>query len=134
MKNKKKVILIVEDEEELIYSLDYKFSQEGFRVVKAMNGEEGLKQAEAEKPDLILLDVVMPKMDGLTMLKELRKTKWGKDIPVLVLTNYGDVDKISTAVQTGTQGYLVKSNWDLSEIVNKVQETLKLDKSEEKKK
>lgn len=126
MEKNKNTLLIVEDEEALVFELEFKFKQEGFNVIKAGNGELGLEMAEKNKPDIILLDIVMPKMDGLTMLKKLREQEWGKEIPVLVLSNYDDLDKISQAMQSKAQGYLIKSDWDIEEVVKKVREVLKL--------
>ena len=73
-----KKILIVEDEEIMLKALVEKFSSEGFEVVQAIDGEEGLKKALCEKPDIILLDILLPKMDGMAVLKKLREDTWGK--------------------------------------------------------
>jgi len=93
MSNKKK-ILIVEDEEPLKLTLKKKFKNEGFSVLEATNGEDGLKLTQEKKPDLILLDIVMPVMDGMTMLKKLRKQDFGKEMPVILLTNLADTSDV----------------------------------------
>ena len=86
--DKKQTILIVEDELPLLKVYADRFSDEGFLVLKANNGQEGLDLAIKEKPDLILLDILMPVMDGLTMMQKLREnTTWGKTVPIMLLTN-----------------------------------------------
>ncbi|HNX11204.1 MAG TPA: response regulator, partial [bacterium] len=79
----RKKILIVEDDITLAKAISYEFEQENFEVCTAYDGEEGLKTAEQNLPDLMLVDINMPKMDGLTMLKNMRTTEWGKNIPVM---------------------------------------------------
>ena len=120
-----KQILIVEDEEALLKALAIKFTKEGFKVSKAKNGLEGLEKAAAEHPDLILLDIVMPKMDGMTMLAKLRKTRWGKDVEVVLLTNLSDTAKVADSFNKGVYSYLVKSDWKLEEVVKLVRQKLK---------
>ncbi len=112
-------ILVVEDEPALANALRDKFEREGFSVSIALNGEEGLRMACDQKPDLILLDIVMPVMDGLTMLTELRKDPWGKDARVIMLTNLSDAIRVSDAVEHGVHDYLVKTDWKLEDLVAK---------------
>ncbi len=119
-----KKILIVEDETALLNILKEKFKREGFFVYGAENGEIGLKTALKEKPSIILLDIIMPSMDGLTMLKKLREDKWGFTVPVVMLSNLGDPDQIEPLQGGGEIIYLVKSNWDLEDVVKKVRETI----------
>ncbi len=121
-----KTILIIEDEAIMSEALEDKLAREGFSVLVAKDGKEGLKMALKKRPDLILLDIILPKMDGLAMLKELRKNKWGKDAIVIVLTNLDSTDKIAEAVEGGMHEYLIKSNWPINGIVNKVKERLGL--------
>lgn len=118
MKNKK-TILIVEDEVSMLNALRDKLTREDFFVLEAKNGKEGLEVALLEHPDLILLDVVMPIMDGMTMLKNLREDEWGKDAKVIILTNLSDV-----AVAHRSYDYLVKSDWKIEDVVAKVHERL----------
>ncbi|PIT95246.1 response regulator [Candidatus Falkowbacteria bacterium CG10_big_fil_rev_8_21_14_0_10_39_9] len=120
----RKKILIVEDDVLLVKAISYEFEQENFEVFTAGNGEDGLAMAEEHLPDLILADINMPKMDGLTMLKELRATEWGKNILVIMLTNYSDEQRVLEALSQKAFYYLVKSDWDLSQIVAKVREKL----------
>ena len=122
----KKTILIIEDEKLLLNTLAEKFESEGFIVIRADDGEEGLQKAKAVEPDIILLDILMPKMDGLTMLNNLRHDGWAKGIPVFILTNVEDQAKMASAVDNLAQGYFVKSNWKLEDIVSEVKEKLKM--------
>ena len=119
-----KKILIVEDELPLMKALTEKFQQAQFTVLQASDGQSGLAVALKENPQMILLDILMPNMDGLEMLEKLRKDKKGKSIPVILLTNLGDMEYISQSVKLGISGYLVKSDWKLEEIVQKVKEKL----------
>lgn len=120
----RKKILIVEDDVLLVKAISYEFEQENFEVFTAGNGEDGLAMAEQHLPDLILADINMPKMDGLAMLKALRGTEWGKNMLVIMLTNYSDEQRVLEALSQKAFYYLVKSDWDLSQIVSKVKEKL----------
>ncbi len=120
----RKKILIVEDDVLLVKAISYEFEQENFEVFTAGDGMDGLAMAEQHLPDLILADINMPKMDGLTMLKTLRATEWGKDMLVIMLTNYSDEQRVLEALSQKAFYYLVKSDWDLSQIVTKVKEKL----------
>lgn len=120
-----KKILIVEDERTLSKALAFKLTSEGFRVLQARDGEEGLESALRNKPDLILLDIIMPKMDGLTMLNKLREDEWGKDMPIFMLTNLSNAEDVDRATKKGVYDYLIKSDWKLGEIIAKIKEELK---------
>jgi len=118
-----KKILIVEDESPVRKALVEKFQNEGFETAIAFNGEEGLEQADRLHPDLILLDLIMPKMDGMTMLKKLRASgEWGKQVPVIILTNLSSDDdgRISDVAELLPTYYLVKTDWRLNDVVEKV--------------
>jgi DNA-binding response OmpR family regulator len=123
-----KKILIVEDDAILTSILTDHLTKEGFEVMKAKNGEEALASAFLNKPDLILLDILLPKVDGFAMLKELRKDKWGEHVPVIILTNLNSLADISKASEymDGFQGYLIKSDWKIEDVIAKVRETLKV--------
>ena len=119
-------ILVVEDEKMMQDLLVTRLSKETmFQVSTANNGQEGLYMALNNVPDLILLDIRMPVMDGVTMMKELRKDSKGNEIPIIFLTNY-DTDE--NALQEVSQGrpafYLIKANISMDEVVKKVKETL----------
>jgi DNA-binding response OmpR family regulator len=124
MTKTKNKILIVDDEESLSEALRVKFELDGFEVFIAKDGEEGLDIAMNKKPDIILLDIIMPKMDGLTMLKYLRTSDSGKSIPVIVLSNLSDDEKIAEALATGSHDYLIKSDWKIEDVVKRVKEKL----------
>jgi len=124
MVSESKKILIVEDEEPLRSALREKFTREGFSIIEGKDGEEGLNIALSEHPDLILLDIIMPKMDGMTVLKKLHEDKVGKEIPVILLTNLSDDQKVAEAIKEGVYEYLVKSDWKLSDLVKEVKEKL----------
>lgn len=115
-----KKILIVDDERIILDPISEKFREEGFDVETASDGEEGLKKALEILPDLILLDVVMPKMNGLEMLAKLREDEKGKDIKVIVLTNVNEVEKVEDAAKAGASEYLVKVEWSLENLIKKV--------------
>ncbi|MFA6255067.1 MAG: response regulator [Patescibacteria group bacterium] len=119
---KKKKILIIDDDRSLVEVLSQKLSAVGFDPVLAYNGQEGLEKVKTTKPDLILLDLIMPIMDGITMLKELRKTS---DTPVIVLTNLSNEEKLSEALKSGSHDYLIKASYSLEEIINKINQVLK---------
>ncbi len=124
VKLKKKKILIVEDEKILLEVLEKRFSCEDYEILTALDGVAGLKVALKKHPDLILLDIVMPEMDGLSMLLKLRKDAWGRTVPVMLLTNLNDPGKVEQAVKSGVSDYLVKSDWHIDEVVAKVKNKL----------
>ena len=124
MNTSPKSILIVEDEPDLREALKTVFTYEGFTVHTAPDGEEGLKTAFAHKPDIMLLDVLMPKKDGVTVLKELRADTWGKGVKVIVLTALDDLEKVAEIISAGGDDYFVNSNITLSAIAQKVKEKL----------
>ena len=124
MADKKYKVLIVEDLPETLRLLAEKFTIEGFDVLEAKNGEEGLKKALENHPDIMLLDLILPKMDGLTMFKKMREDARGKDIPAIVLTILSDAEKVDEALQAGVYTYLVKTEWTLDDVVKKVREKL----------
>lgn len=112
-----KKILIVDDEEILMDLLSAKIKREGFIVAEAHDGEEGLRMALAEHPDLILMDIIMPKMDGITVMKKLRLDPWGKDVPVIILTNLNTSESVQDSVASGAYDYLVKIDYTLDDLV-----------------
>jgi DNA-binding response OmpR family regulator len=125
MPKAKNKILIVEDDLDLLEVLKNKFLAEKFDVLEAVNGKIGLEAALHHRPDLILLDIVMPVMDGMTMLKKLRQDSWGKNAFVILLTNLSDESKVAEAMQHSVFDYLVKADWKINDVVKKVRERLK---------
>jgi len=124
MDEKNTKILIVEDEEILLTALSEELKGQGFNVLGAHDGVEGVEMAIAEKPDLILLDLVMPRLDGIGALTQMKENADIKDIPVVILTNLSDYDKVSDALSLGAMDYLVKANYRLEELVNKIKSVL----------
>ncbi|MFA6475721.1 MAG: response regulator [Patescibacteria group bacterium] len=118
-------ILIVDDEKSLQSVLKAKLIKENFSVLEAANGKDGLDLAISKRPDLILLDLIMPIMDGMTMLMKLRKDAWGKTARVIILTNLTDSTKVDEAKKHNSYEYLIKSNWKMTDLVNKIHECLK---------
>lgn len=125
---KKRTILVVEDEAALLEVLSDKLTREGFSVLKAKDGVEGLKTAQKQLPDLILLDVVMPAMDGVSMLKKLRQQKETEEIPVIIISNLSEIERITNILQAkkGVIEHIVKSHWSLDGLVEKIEKTLKI--------
>lgn len=124
-KNKnKKTVLIVDDDENLRLVLKDKLGIEGFKVMEAKNGEEGLKKALEIHPDIILLDVMMPVMNGLDMLKELRVDEWGKGAEVIMLTVLENAESVAEAISGGSFTYLTKTDHNPEDIVEKVKEVI----------
>ena len=122
-----KKILVVEDEPDMRQALVESLRYEGFDVLQAANGVEGLEEALARRPDLIILDILMPKMDGMEMMKKLRQSdSWGRKVPIILLTNLSADDKIMQGiVEDEPSYYLIKSDWKIPEVIEKVREILK---------
>lgn len=117
--NKKK-ILIVEDDAFIRDIYQLKFTQEGFEVSTADNGLEAIKKLEQAIPDVMLLDIVMPYMDGMEVLKKIKENEAWKKIPVIMLTNISEREKVEEGMDQGVDGYLIKSHFTPSEVVRKV--------------
>src|SRR5258708_1604809 len=119
-----KRILLIEDEKPILDALVDKFSGEGFQVLTANNGAEGLEASFSQHPDLIIVDVIMPKMNGMAMLKRLRQDSWGEHAPVIVLTNVNpETDgTLSLILDFKPAFYLVKSDTSLENIAQKARE------------
>lgn len=118
-----KTILFIEDESALHKTLSDALPKEEYEIVSALDGEIGLRLAKAKKPDLILLDLVLPKMDGFEVLEALKQDESTKDVPVIVLTNLEQMADIQKAIDLGARTYLVKSNYNLQEVVDMVKKT-----------
>ncbi len=115
-----KKILIVEDDVFIRDIYQVKFSQEGFAVTTAENGIEALKKLNEQIPDIILLDIIMPLMDGIAVLKDVKANELWKKIPIIMLTNISEKEKIEGASELGVNDYLIKSHFTPSEVVSKV--------------
>jgi len=119
-----KTILFIEDEAALQKTFGKILKEEEFEVISALDGDVGLKLVKLKKPDLILLDLVLPRRNGFDVLKEIKEDEETKDIPVIVLTNLEAMDNVDKAIELGATTYLVKANYTLKEVVTKVKQTL----------
>lgn len=123
-----KKILVIEDDKFLLKIIKKKLSTEDYQLVQAMNGEEGLRAAREEKPDLILLDLVLPEMDGFEVLKKLKDNPACSAIPVIILSNLGEREKVNKGLKLGAADYLVKADLNPGEIVNRIKLLLEKNK------
>lgn len=115
-------IMIVEDYQILREVISKKFSQEGFKVFAACNGQEALSNLESFEPDVILLDIIMPGLNGFEVLKKIRDNsdpKISKTV-VMMLSNLGDEDDVQKAMRIGADDYMIKSDFTISEIIEKI--------------
>jgi DNA-binding response OmpR family regulator len=120
----KKTILVVEDDKFLVNIYRIKFTEKNFEVIVAMDGVEAINELQKKIPDIILLDLLMPKKDGFEVLTELKKKIEWKDIPVVVATNLGQSEDIKRALAMGANNYFVKSNVRIDEVVDTVMKTI----------
>ncbi len=120
-----KKILLIEDEAALQKSLSDTLRSAGFEVLSALDGEIGERLAKSESPDLIILDLVLPKKDGLEVFKALKDDKETQDIPVVILTNLEKMENVEKVLEMGAKTYLVKANYTLQEIVEKISQVLR---------
>ena len=122
----KKKILVVEDEAVLQKTMVEFLSKEGFNAMGASDGEKGIQMAKKEKPDLILLDIIIPLKDGFEVLAEIRAEKALENTPVILLTNLDNPENVQKAFEFGVSTYLVKSNYTLEDIAKKVRTALSM--------
>lgn len=122
--NKKTIVLIVEDDEILLRALYLVFHDENYTIATASDGDTGLKMVERMKPNMVLLDLLLPKMDGFDFLKYIKANPKLKDIPVIVLSNLGDSDNIDKAKSLGALDYFVKSDTNLDDLKAKIAKIL----------
>ncbi len=115
-----KKILVIEDEKDIREAICEVLQDEGYEVLSAVNGESGLQQAFAHQPDLIILDIKMPIMNGLTMLGRLREDQWGSSVKVIVMTAMDDPETITQALEGDLSYYLIKSNSSLQDLTDKI--------------
>lgn len=117
-------ILIVEDDKFLVDIFATRLKSAGYNVLVANDGESGLKIATEHLPHLILLDVIMPVMDGYEVLAKLKQQDMTKDIPVILLTNLGHEEDVEKGLKSGAVGYMIKAHYTPTEVLNKVKEIL----------
>lgn len=125
MKKEKTKILIVEDDNFLIKAYRIKFERSGFKAIIAPDGEEGLKAAKKEMPALVILDLMLPKMNGFEFLKKIKSDEKLKNIPVVALSNLGQRSDQEKAFSLGAAEYFIKTEHTLEEIINKISKYLK---------
>jgi DNA-binding response OmpR family regulator len=115
-----KKIVVVEDEQILLRALNVELLSQGFEVLSAKDGETGLRLIIEEKPGLVLLDLILPKMHGFDVLKALKSNEETKEIPVIILSNLGQDSDIKKGSDLGAEGYFIKASTDLSELSRKI--------------
>ena len=119
-----KKILFIEDEAAAQKALGDVLRREGYEVFSALDGQVGLQLARTKKPDLILLDLILPKMDGFEVLGSLKKEPATKEIPIIILTNLERMEDVEKALELGAKTYLTKANYSVDEVVEKVRKAL----------
>lgn len=123
-------ILIIEDEVSLSKALKYQLEKRGFRVIQAQDGKQGINLLSDNVVDLVLLDILMPVMDGISFLKMLKADPVHKDIPVIVLSNLSSGEQVLAAQEQGIHDFLVKSDWNANDIVDRVEQVVSLDSAQ----
>jgi len=117
-------VLIVEDEPAILNGISDKFTHEGFLVIKAKDGQDGLDKALTSHPDIILLDNLMPNTDGFYFLEHLRLDEWGRHARVIMWSNSHDLHTIDRAKKLGVSDFMIKSDWEYRDVVEKAKEAL----------
>ena len=120
-----KKILIVEDDKFLRELIARKLSEEGYETVEAIDGEEGIKKTKEAKPDLILLDLILPGIDGFEVLSKIKEDPTVASIPVIILSNLGQREEVEKGLKLGAVDYLIKAHFTPGEIIEKIKATLK---------
>lgn len=117
-------VLIIEDDPLILKIYSTRLTSDGYQVVTAEDGEAGLKLFEAEKPDLVVTDVMMPKVDGFGVLQKIRSEEWGKSIPVLMYSNLAQEEEVARAHKMGVTEFIVKANISPIDMVTKIKQYL----------
>jgi len=120
-----KTILVIEDDKFLRELITQKLIKEDFEVSEAVDGEEGIKKIKEEKPDLILLDLILPGIDGFEVLSQMKKESTLASIPVIILSNLGQKDDVEKGLKMGAIDYLIKAHFTPGEIIDKIKAVLK---------
>jgi len=119
-----KKVLFIEDEPSLQKTLGDVLNENGYQAINALDGEIGLRMAKTEKPDLILLDLILPKMNGFEVLRLLKENEETKDIPIIVLTNLENIEDVNKVISLGAIAYLVKAQYSMEDLLKKVKEII----------
>lgn len=125
-KNRKRLILLVEDDTFLAGMYSTKLSLENFQVELAENGEDALKKVVQNVPDLVLLDIILPRMDGFEVLQSIKSNPKTKDVPVILLTNLGQKKDVDKGLALGAEDYLIKAHFMPNEVIDKIKKVLKV--------
>jgi DNA-binding response OmpR family regulator len=120
-----KKILIIEDEKSLVEAIQTKLEAAGYEIEKAFDGEQGIAKLGEGKIDLILLDILMPVMDGISFLKKIKTEEAYKNIPVIILTNLSDSEKVAQVLELGETSYLIKSDSSLDSLIEMIKKKLR---------
>lgn len=123
-RGKPKKILLIEDEELIITLLQRKLEKEGYQVSVGRDGVEGMEKMKEDKPDLVLLDIVMPRMGGFEVMQEMRGEKGLKDIPIIIISNSGQPVELDRAKMMGARDWLIKTEFDPKEVLTKVKKQI----------
>lgn len=118
-------ILIIDDDALMVRMYQTKLKSDGYEVATAADGKEGMEKIKKETPDLVLLDIMMPVMNGLELLKKLKADKETKNLPIVLLSNVGEEADINKGLEMGAVAYLVKASYTPKEVVQKIKEVLK---------
>ncbi|OIO47758.1 MAG: response regulator [Parcubacteria group bacterium CG1_02_37_51] len=120
----KVTILLIEDDSFLLQMYATKLEVEGFEVVSALDGKKGLQLLNKNKPDLILLDLLMPEMNGFEVLQKIKEDQEAKDIPVIILTNLGNREDVQRCLKLGATDYLIKAHFVPAEVIKKIRQII----------
>jgi DNA-binding response OmpR family regulator len=120
-----KTILIVEDDKFLRELIAQKLAKEGYSISEAIDGEEGIKKIKTEKPDLVLLDLILPGIDGFEVLSRMKADEKLAEIPVIILSNLGQREEIERGLKLGANDYMIKAHFTPREIIDKIKSVLK---------
>lgn len=118
-------VLIVEDSLVLLQAMEFGLKKAGFQVFRAVNGKEGVISIRSNIPNMVLLDIMMPEMNGIDVLKNVKDFKIEKDIKIFMLTNFSAEENVEECMSLGADDYLVKANFTIADIVKKIKETIK---------
>ncbi len=130
MENRQYKIALIEDDKVLSNALADELESSDINVVRAFDGEEGFELVKREKPDLVLLDIIMPKLDGISLLKKLKENEETKNVPVVMLTVFGDYQKIADTLDLGAKAYFIKDQQKMSSVVDSVKSFISKDIAE----
>lgn len=124
MNKKKKIVAIIDDDPDVVEALEDKLKDCNYETLAAYNGKDGLEFMQKNHPDFLILDIIMPKMDGLVVLQKMRESDWGKNVPVMILTNVSENEKLAKALEIGVDDYKIKADVKLTDIVESVKKIL----------